>query len=78
VGEFEPEIAQVKVNESDRAIRITVEAEVTRVRERERNVACLGAAHPLYRNVRLSRPIEGRTVVDAGVHPPKQRWPNEP
>ena len=77
VGEFEPEIAQVKVNESERAIRITVEAEVTHVRERERDVACLGAARPLYRNVRLSRHIEGRTVLDGGVDPPIQRWPKE-
>lgn len=76
VGEFEPEIAQVKVNESERVIRITVEAQVTHVRERERDVACLGAARPLYRNVRLSRPLEGRTVLDGSVDPPKQRWPN--
>lgn len=77
VGEFEPEIAQVKVNESGRTVVIIVEAEVTRVRERERDVACLGAARPLYRNVELSRPLEGRTVLDGSVDPPKQRWPTE-
>lgn len=77
VGEFEPEIAQVKINESEGTIRITVEAEVTSVRERERDVACLGAARPLYRDVRLSRPLGGRIVLDGGVDPPKQRWPNE-
>lgn len=77
VGEFEPTVAQIKVNESGRAIVITVEAEVARVRERERDVACLGAARPLYRNVELSRSLEGRTVLDGSVDPPKQRWPTE-
>lgn len=77
VEEFEPTIARVKVNESGHAIVVTVEAEVARIRELERDVACLGAERPLYRNVRLSRPIEGRRVLDGGVDPPKQRWPTE-
>lgn len=77
VEEFEPTIAQVKVNESERAIVVTVEAEVARPRDLKRNVACLGAERPLYRDVRLMHPLAGRTVVDGSFDPPKRRWPND-
>lgn len=66
VGEFEPTVAQIKVTESERAVVITVEAEVARPRNFKRDEICLGAARPLYRNVELSRSLEGRIVLDGG------------
>lgn len=77
VGEPEPTIAQVNVTESTDAVIITVKAEVARLRQSERNVACLGAAEPLYRNIKLSDPLERRKVLDGSFDPPKLRWPSE-
>lgn len=78
VGEVEPTIGRVNVRHRDGVVLVTVEAEVGRRRPLKRNEVCLGAERPLYRQVTLSRPLGGRTIVDGSFDPPKRKWPQEP
>jgi hypothetical protein len=73
VGEPEPTIARVDISYSAHAVVITVEAKIAGPKQSEREVACLGAARPLYRNIKLSQPLEGRAVLDGSFDPPKRR-----
>lgn len=77
-GDREPVISDVAIRESEQAVVITVKAEVAQPPIKERDVACLGAARPLYRNVQLMSPLGDRAILDGSVSPPVQRWPTKP